>query len=550
MRRSFTVSVLLPAAISLLALLWLLWGFFPLPVLAKGALSLLMTAVAAAVIGRLRRQHKAAAKSEALFFQEEQHGPIVLVCGEGLEALFGDKPERVTSQGYWQRTGDIEAMRMRVEQIWRLCPDRVGRLSVMYCVLPDALHDEEALKAQLKALRQQLHALAELTGFRLPLILHCQFSGPATPWVIVCGSEAVVNDDNDGLVALDVWQRQGDNLLRMPAIAQAFAFIRHTLLETLRQPDRLSPQQEPVAVVFRTGAPGAASPSLWRHWLQRQTAMRFSDASPEALRSDAFVDPLLAMLAPFVAPAPRGKIARRLILVLLFCALTALAFSVHNNRKLTEQTGFALRRWHAIPMTRYEPKAEALNALKQEALLLERWHRQGEPLRYGLGLYSGARLWLALQRAIDSYVPPPKPEPKPAPKTVRLDSMSLFDSGKAALKSGSTKLLVNALVGIKARPGVLIVVSGHTDDTGNPTLNQKLSLKRAEAVRDWMRDTGDVPESCFAVQGYGESRPLAANDTAEGRALNRRVEISLVPQADACRVPGVTSPSSQDDDGS
>jgi outer membrane protein OmpA-like peptidoglycan-associated protein len=48
---------------------------------------------------------------------------------------------------------------------------------------------------------------------------------------------------------------------------------------------------------------------------------------------------------------------------------------------------------------------------------------------------------------------------------------------------------------------------GHTDNTGNPQLNQTLSLKRAEAVRDWMRDTGDVPESCFAVQGYGESRP-------------------------------------------
>jgi hypothetical protein len=57
-------------------------------------------------------------------------------------------------------------------------------------------------------------------------------------------------------------------------------------------------------------------------------------------------------------------------------------------------------------------------------------------------------------------------------------------------------------------------------------------------VRDWMRDTGDVPESCFAVQGYGESRPVATNDTPEGRALNRRVEISLVPQANACQIPG------------
>jgi outer membrane protein OmpA-like peptidoglycan-associated protein len=66
-----------------------------------------------------------------------------------------------------------------------------------------------------------------------------------------------------------------------------------------------------------------------------------------------------------------------------------------------------------------------------------------------------------LQQAIDTWTPPPAPETEPVPKIVRLDSMSLFDSGKSALKDGSTKILVNALVGIKARPGWLIVVSGH-----------------------------------------------------------------------------------------
>jgi outer membrane protein OmpA-like peptidoglycan-associated protein len=127
--------------------------------------------------------------------------------------------------------------------------------------------------------------------------------------------------------------------------------------------------------------------------------------------------------------------------------------------------------------------------------------------------------------------------------------MALFDTGKSTLKPGSTKLLVNSLLGIKAKPGWLIVVAGHTDSIGNDKSNQQLSLKRAEAVRDWMRDTGDVPESCFAVQGYGASRPVASNETPEGRAQNRRVEISLVPQKDACLTPGTANTSGAGADG-
>jgi len=268
-----------------------------------------------------------------------------------------------------------------------------------------------------------------------------------------------------------------------------------------------------------------------------------------------FTDPILPLLAPYAMPFQDGKTGCKVVMVLLLCTLAAIGLSVMHNQSLIGRVSSDLQRWQAIPMTHYAPKAQSLQVLQQDALLLERWQRQGEPHRYGLGLYQGERLWLAVQQVIDSYVSPPtpqKPESKlqPVPKIVRLDSMSLFDSGQSALKTGSTKMLVNSLVGIKARPGWLIVVAGHTDNTGNPKLNQTLSLERAEAVRDWMRDTGDVPESCFAVQGYGASRPVATNDTAEGRALNRRVEISLVPQADACQIPGNTLASSQDDDAS
>lgn len=166
--------------------------------------------------------------------------------------------------------------------------------------------------------------------------------------------------------------------------------------------------------------------------------------------------------------------------------------------------------YHRLSGTPPEPKQQAQQRLRADSRLLDDWLRRGEPLRYGLGLYQGMRLIPPVEAAINSWTPPPPPRPVikkivQGPQTVRLDSMSLFDTGKWALKPGSVKLLVNSLVGIKAKPGWLIVVAGHTDSTGDDKSNQVLSLKRAESVRDWMRDTGDVPETCFAVQGYGEN---------------------------------------------
>ncbi|WP_313294850.1 OmpA family protein [Pseudomonas sp.] len=110
----------------------------------------------------------------------------------------------------------------------------------------------------------------------------------------------------------------------------------------------------------------------------------------------------------------------------------------------------------------------------------------------------------------------------------------MFDPGSAELKPGSTKLLINALVGIKAQPGWLIVISGHADAQGDAARNLDLSRARASAVRDWMQRMGDIPDSCFAVQGVAASQPLGSNDTLNGRAENRRVDIRLVPQRDAC----------------
>lgn len=229
----------------------------------------------------------------------------------------------------------------------------------------------------------------------------------------------------------------------------------------------------------------------------------------------------------------------------IFLALAMLA-SFINNQRLIRNVGDHLSQYHHLSGEPPAPKLQAQQRLREDSQRLNDWHQRGESLGHSLGLYQGLRLRVPVEVAISGWAHPlPSPiQPsgnnivyEQGPKTFSFDSMSLFDSGKHVLKAGSTKMLINSLMGIKAKPGWLIVVAGHTDNTGNPKLNQMLSLRRAQAVRDWIRDTGDVPESCFAVQGYGESRPIATNDTPEGRAHNRRVEISLVAQADACQRP-------------
>ncbi|EMA2160471.1 OmpA family protein, partial [Enterobacter hormaechei] len=316
------------------------------------------------------------------------------------------------------------------------------------------------------------------------------------------------------------------------------------------------PVIEPVAVLWGLGPilAGSMATSVWTAWLSRHTAMQqvsgWQPAGTDSTVISLFPNFVLPLLPEGRGLTPHGRTWRGALGILTLATIAALLSSGWNNRQLLQRVSFDIARYERIPMNDSGPKADAVAVLREDAALLDDHARNGVPARLSLGLYQGGRLRMPVLNAIRSYVPPPpppEPELKPAPKIVRLDSMSLFDTGKWALKPASTKLLVNSLVGIKAKPGWLIVVAGHTDSTGDDQSNQVLSLKRAESVRDWMRDTGDVPESCFAVQGYGESRPVATNDTAEGRALNRRVEISLVPQANACQAPGTTHASSQDD---
>jgi outer membrane protein OmpA-like peptidoglycan-associated protein len=100
------------------------------------------------------------------------------------------------------------------------------------------------------------------------------------------------------------------------------------------------------------------------------------------------------------------------------------------------------------------------------------------------------------------------------------DSARLTTADKLRLDKIATRLKAEA-------PSARLSVTGHTDSRGSDAYNQKLSERRAHSVTDYLVESGIARSSFVSVQGAGETQPVADNNTADGRAMNRRVEIRI-----------------------
>jgi OOP family OmpA-OmpF porin len=127
---------------------------------------------------------------------------------------------------------------------------------------------------------------------------------------------------------------------------------------------------------------------------------------------------------------------------------------------------------------------------------------------------------------------PPKPPapaapPKPVSEKVTFAADAFFDFDKAVLKP-EAKAKLDDLVGKTAGINLEVIIAvGHTDSVGADAYNQKLSIKRSEAVKAYLVSKG-LEKNRVYTEGKGEKQPVADNKTAEGRAKNRRVEIEVV----------------------
>ena len=120
----------------------------------------------------------------------------------------------------------------------------------------------------------------------------------------------------------------------------------------------------------------------------------------------------------------------------------------------------------------------------------------------------------------------PKPAPAAASK-VTYAADAFFDFDKSVLKPEGKAKLDDLVSKVKDINLEVIIAVGHTDSVGTDAYNQKLSVRRAEAVKAYLVSKG-IEKNRVYTEGKGEKQPIASNKTAEGRAKNRRVEVEVV----------------------
>ncbi|HDB9767849.1 TPA: OmpA family protein [Escherichia coli] len=547
MRNALKQTVLLWTLLLLLTT-WL--GFFAVSAVVKYAVVVILVAVTAAVMAYWHKKKGQVVADDvwpSSLPPETYRQPVVLVCGDMSAHLFTDSPVRQVSEGLYLPVSDEEQLVAQVERLLTLRPAWASQFAVAYTVMPGMYRDAAVLTGQLRRFAHSMATVRRRAGVNVPWLLWSGLSGSPlperanSPWFICTGGEVQVATSAETTmpaqwIAQSGAQERSQRLCYLLKAESLMQWLDLNVLAELNGPEAKCP---PLAMtVGLVPSLPAVDNNLWQLWITARTGLTPDIADTGTDDALPFPDALLRRLPRQSGFTPLRRACVTMLGVTTVAGIAALCLSATANRQLLRQVSDDLHRFYAVPAEEFITKARHLSVLKDDAVMLDGYYREGEPLRLGLGLYPGERIRQPVLRAIRDWRPPEQKMDVTASlpvQTVRLDSMSLFDVGQARLKDGSTKVLVDALVNIRAKPGWLILVAGYTDATGDEKSNQQLSLRRAEAVRNWMLQTSDIPATCFAVQGLGESQPAATNDTPQGRAVNRRVEISLVPRSDACQ---------------
>ncbi|ETS99792.1 OmpA family protein [Providencia alcalifaciens] len=552
--------------------LWLLWGFWSLGQSVTIFVSVFVLVLTGGMLFWQYKQRRQVLSTEheytGAFPTDNYQGPVILVCGQSQALFLDDQLHRETNQGWYIRVSAPTELVKLIAALVEYAPSLSGHLSLLYVVLPEQLTQQETLTQALLNWRRAIGEGRQKIGAKLPFWVTVYLSKPHhadtamhvddehTPWMTLLSHQTEFQVEQEGAMSVpySVWLPahfgQSEQSLQFSLWLDTLqSWLNQVLVPQFTLPQAGAPKQIPSAWAIQWINITSQPNNLWQQFIQEKTTLplRSSVQTTDLL---PLPDVMLRRLHHDINLSRTEKSLGAIGVIFGVFFVGALVGSYHHNQQLIRHIGEDIARFSQLSEVPLAPKLTAYQQLQDDAAELARWEREGIPSAYSLALYQGNRILPYLHTLLGSWAPSqpeiPPEAPTAPPQIVTLDSLSLFDVGQYTLKTGATKVLVDALLNIKAKPGWLIMVSGYTDNTGNPEQNQKLSLKRAESVRDWMIQTSDISPTCFAVQGYGQNNPVADNNTADGRARNRRVEIRLIPQAEACQILGVNTVPSMD----
>jgi outer membrane protein OmpA-like peptidoglycan-associated protein len=470
----------------------------------------------------------------------KRNTPLVLVvCTPDalVETVFGQEVIRVTAAAIWVRAGGPTRLMHLADALkrWR---EGQGPDAVAYLVDADSATEQTSLTLAIRRWRSAIGEASRAVGYPLPvcLAIYARELQPASdggPWFGTSGPDDLKIEALPEQVLSRLTQYAGGSMPeeREPHARRAARldvltrWACEAVLPVLVDEQRLT-RPVPIQAFGVSAVEGhPAADSLLARFATNLTGLALSAlASAPGTSRYPLPEPLIRGIAPqhVCRVLPHALAHAFMALVALFCA--AAVASAWQNRGLVERVRDDIARYRAIVPAMDAARIDALKVVRQDRDELAGYAHSGVPPRLGLGFYRAGPLWHVTDALIAGYQPL-----APPPSTIELDSLSLFKSGSAVLNPGSNRVLVGALDMIRAHQDKRVLVAGHTDSIGDANSNLALSEARASSVRNWLADASGIPASHFAIQGYGDTRPKATNQTEAGRAANRRVDITLVP---------------------
>lgn len=189
----------------------------------------------------------------------------------------------------------------------------------------------------------------------------------------------------------------------------------------------------------------------------------------------------------------------------------------------TQTVSLTLDNFQLVPADERETYCAAFMANKEQIYKYDFRHREMDYSLFGKG-----ELAIQFNQPENNLITQIKEPASPAPAadTLKLGDV-LFDFNKALLKPDALKMLSAYFISNGHSNIDSIYIEGHTDSAGSDKRNMELSQQRCESVKDWLVINQVSSESQLIIHPFGKTRPVAPNTTAQGRALNRRVEIII-----------------------